>query len=98
MLESLEIKKAYQAARQELANALYREDAGVRALARIIKERDEARGALAEVRATIGGGQVQGQAGEAQVQEGDVEMGEGAEVEQALPKEVEDVLAETNAA
>lgn len=43
MLESLEIKKAYQAARQELANALYREDAGVRALARIIKERDEAR-------------------------------------------------------
>jgi hypothetical protein len=32
------------------------------------------------------------------VQEGDVEMGEGAEVEQALPKEVEDVLAETNAA
>jgi pre-mRNA-processing factor 19 len=43
MLESLEIKKAFQASRQELANALYREDAAVRALGRIIKERDEAR-------------------------------------------------------
>lgn len=43
MLESLEVKKAYRSARQELANALYREDAATRAIARIMKERDEAR-------------------------------------------------------
>jgi pre-mRNA-processing factor 19 len=43
MLESLEVKRSYQDARQELANALYREDAATRALARIMKERDEAR-------------------------------------------------------
>ena len=43
MLESLEIKKSYQASRQELANALYREDAATRVIARLLKERDEAR-------------------------------------------------------
>jgi pre-mRNA-processing factor 19 len=43
MLESLEIKKAFQSSRQELANALYREDAATRVIARLMKERDEAR-------------------------------------------------------
>ncbi len=43
MLESVEIKRAYGLARQELANALYREDAATRAIARLLKERDEAR-------------------------------------------------------
>ena len=43
MLESLEIKKSYQSSRQELANALYREDAATRVIARLMKERDEAR-------------------------------------------------------
>jgi pre-mRNA-processing factor 19 len=43
MLESLEIKKAFQAQRAELANALYREDAATRVIARLMAERDEAR-------------------------------------------------------
>lgn len=43
MLESLEIKKAFQASKQELANALYREDAATRVIARLLKERDESR-------------------------------------------------------
>lgn len=43
MLESLEIKKKYQTARAELANSLYREDAATRVIARVMKERDEAR-------------------------------------------------------
>lgn len=58
MLESFTIKKAYTASRyvashstrisltsrsQELANTLYREDAATRVIARLIKERDEAR-------------------------------------------------------
>jgi pre-mRNA-processing factor 19 len=43
ILESVELKKAFANARQELANALYREDAATRAVARLLKERDEAR-------------------------------------------------------
>lgn len=43
MLESLEIKKGFNSARAELANALYREDAATRVIARLMKERDEAR-------------------------------------------------------
>ncbi|KAK4686241.1 pre-mRNA-processing factor 19, partial [Tremellales sp. Uapishka_1] len=54
MLESLEIKKAFNSSRQELANALYREDAATRVIARLMKERDESREALASIQATIG--------------------------------------------
>ncbi|KAL7423644.1 hypothetical protein Q5752_001225 [Cryptotrichosporon argae] len=87
MLESLEIKKAFQSSRQELANALYREDAATRVIARLMKERDEARAALGSIQATIG---VQ----PAQEAEEDVEM----EATGALPKEVEAVFVDTNAA
>lgn len=43
MLESLALKTQYQATRQELAHALYREDASIRVVARLLKERDSAR-------------------------------------------------------
>jgi len=43
MLESIEIKKAFQNARAELASTLYRADAAERVIARLMKERDEAR-------------------------------------------------------
>lgn len=43
MLESLALKTQYQSTRQELAHALYREDASLRVVARLVKERDQAR-------------------------------------------------------
>ncbi|WWC58690.1 uncharacterized protein I303_101234 [Kwoniella dejecticola CBS 10117] len=92
MLESLEIKKAFQSSRQELANALYREDAATRVIARLMKERDEARQALSSIQSTIG---FQAPAAEAPVE--DVEMAPEAEAG-ALPAEVEAQVMETNQA
>ncbi|WWC86281.1 uncharacterized protein L201_001154 [Kwoniella dendrophila CBS 6074] len=91
MLESLEIKKAFQTSRQELANALYREDAATRVIARLMKERDEARQALSSIQSTIG---FQPTAPEAPVE--DVEM--TADNSSALPSEVEAKIMETNQA
>ncbi|KAK8865963.1 hypothetical protein IAR55_001112 [Kwoniella newhampshirensis] len=90
MLESLEIKKAFQSSRQELANALYREDAATRVIARLMKERDEARQALSSIQSTIG---FQPPAATEAPAE-DVEMAP----EGALPAEVEAQIMETNQA
>ncbi|GMK58826.1 hypothetical protein CspeluHIS016_0602680 [Cutaneotrichosporon spelunceum] len=87
MLESLEIKKAFQAQRAELANALYREDAATRVIARLMAERDEARRALQSIHATIGVGPAVAE---------DVEM--EAEASGPLPPSVEEKIMETNAA
>ncbi|KAK8801928.1 hypothetical protein WA158_006323 [Blastocystis sp. Blastoise] len=49
MLESFTVKKHYQELRQELSQALYQHEAACRVIARLIKERDAAREALAAV-------------------------------------------------
>ena len=94
MLESLEIKKAFQHARQELANSLYREDAAARVMARLMKERDEARDALASIQQTVGFAPqpAQGQQGD----EMEVEGQEPAAEESPLVGEVAAKFAETN--
>lgn len=76
MLETFTLKQQYNATRQELSHALYQQDAATRVVARIAKERDAAREALASVNATLGGGTVENQA--------DIEMSEAKEEPQGV--------------
>lgn len=60
VLDSYNVRQQLSQTRQELATALYQHDAAIRVIARIMKERDEARDALSKV--TIGAGQSSGDA------------------------------------
>lgn len=53
-LQTFTLKKQLNAARKELSNALYYSDASMRVAARAVRERDEARAALAQLAATSG--------------------------------------------
>ncbi|KAJ8083691.1 hypothetical protein PM082_002457 [Marasmius tenuissimus] len=88
VLETFALKQQYNAVRQELSYALYSQDAASRVVARLIKERDSAREALASIQNTMG---ISSSATE------DVEMAEEASSE-SLPKEVVAQIDETHQA
>lgn len=54
MLETYQLKQEYNRVRQELSNSLYQYDAACRVIARLMKERDEARQALVNVQLQAG--------------------------------------------
>ncbi|EJT97977.1 WD40 repeat-like protein [Dacryopinax primogenitus] len=91
MLETASLRQQYIATRQELAHALYQSDAATRVVARLVRERDEAREALANVRAATG----MAVPAPAEAAE-DVEMSATAEPE-ALPEDIQQVIDSTHA-
>ncbi|PHH71967.1 hypothetical protein CDD80_4883 [Ophiocordyceps camponoti-rufipedis] len=58
-LETYNLKEQLARTREELATVLYQQDAAVRVIVRLTKERDEARDSLSKI--TVGGGQVEGE-------------------------------------
>ncbi|PWZ02903.1 putative PRP19-non-snRNP spliceosome component required for DNA repair [Testicularia cyperi] len=56
VLETFTLKKHYDNLRQELAHALYANDASARVIARLLNERDQAREALSNIEGAIGTG------------------------------------------
>lgn len=55
-LETYQLKQQLAQTRQELSTALYQHDAAVRVIARLTRERDEARNALSRISVSAGGG------------------------------------------
>lgn len=51
MLDTYQLKTQYKLTQQQLANALYENDAAKRVIARLVKERDEARVTLSQFKA-----------------------------------------------
>lgn len=98
ILETFTLKKHYDNLRQELAHALYANDASARVIARLLNERDQAREALASIQGTIGAGPSSSRTAQ------DVEMSDSAPAENGsagaaetggLPKEIVDVIDST---
>ncbi|KIJ68708.1 hypothetical protein HYDPIDRAFT_81838 [Hydnomerulius pinastri MD-312] len=91
VLGTFALQQQYNNARQELSYSLYAQDAATRVIARLIRERDAAREALANVQASMG-------IAPAPSNGEDVEMAEEAAQEGALPKDVVDQIDETQQA
>ncbi|EST09743.1 WD40 repeat [Kalmanozyma brasiliensis GHG001] len=98
ILETFTLKKHYDNLRQELAHALYANDASARVIARLLNERDQAREALASIQGTIGAGPSTSRAAQ------DVEMSDSTQAENGaasaagasgLPADVLDVIDST---
>ncbi|KAI0803113.1 WD40-repeat-containing domain protein [Irpex lacteus] len=88
MLEVFALKQQNNSLKQELSVSLYTQDAATRVVARLIRERDAAREALASVSATMGVARPNGSGG-------DVEMTEAADAG-GLPENILSQIDETH--
>ncbi|KDQ54877.1 hypothetical protein JAAARDRAFT_181593 [Jaapia argillacea MUCL 33604] len=88
VLETFTLKQQYNSTRQELSYALYAQDAATRVVARLMRERDAAREALANVQASMGISP--------SAPAGDVEMEESSEITGSLPPSVVAQIDETH--
>jgi len=79
MLETYTLKQQLDSVRQELAHSLYQHDAACRVIARLIKERDEARSALSNLQSQIG-------------TKGPATSSDSMDVDQGLPEEVKNKI------
>ena len=86
MLETYTLKKQFNETRQQLSNALYENDAAKRVIARLIKERDEARIKLSEFKGSYSTGDSQ----VAKVPEEATEEDEDVDMSIPLPEAVVD--------
>jgi len=83
MFETYSLKQQLENVRQELAHSLYQHDAACRVIARLIKERDEAKRIVENLKAVPSGPQT-------------VPTGEGMEVESGLPESVKSAMIATS--
>ncbi|TFK57622.1 nuclear matrix protein NMP200 [Heliocybe sulcata] len=89
VLETFALKQQYNATRQELSYSLYAQDAATRVVARLMKERDAAREALASVQASMGIVPPSGSSG-------DVEMSGEEEGAGGIPADIVSQIDETH--
>ena len=93
MLETHMLRQNLHNVRQELSHSLYQHDAATRVIARLIRERDEARSALQNVRSSIA---EQDQAAKRSAEAIDEDAGK-RQKKAALPEEVLEELTSVNA-
>ncbi|KAG0142777.1 hypothetical protein CROQUDRAFT_662100 [Cronartium quercuum f. sp. fusiforme G11] len=94
MLECYELRKQNASLRQELSHALYKEDASMRVLARVMRERDEAREALGSVQSSLGAANL----GANNSAQADTEMNDGERPGTGLGDEVLERIDSTSKA
>ena len=85
-LETYTLKQQLAQTRQELSTALYQHDAAVRVIARLTRERDEARDALSRIELSAGG-----RGAAAAAVNGDAEMlDEGGELSEEVKQRIDE--------
>ncbi|POY73405.1 hypothetical protein BMF94_3743 [Rhodotorula taiwanensis] len=97
MLECLELRRESSELRQELSHALYKEDAAMRVLARVTRERDEAREALASVQATLGPGYSAPAPAAGGAEDAQMDVEESAASSEGLPADAKQRVEQTAA-